>query len=174
MTDDTPRATPPGASDSPASRKPRSLLDVPEAQREPMSRDVSGVFIQMSFADRESEDMLIAKAWEDLGGKSPQTTILVGRLAKAVPDISVRVPTLLFVSYLCSSPARCVLWAYTLAVLTRELGHAVQIGDLAWRFPNGFPTDEGCLGIWDAQKGSRGNRLDFAENWHAPILGDAA
>ena len=165
------------ASDKRSSRerstRPKSLLDVPEAQRAPMSREVSEVFVRLTFADREAEDMPIAKAWEELRGTASQTHILVGRLTDA-SDILVRVPTLLFVSYLCATPGRCVLWAYTLAVLTRDLGRAVRVSDLADRFPWGFPTDEGCLAIWDAQKQDRGNHLDSPEVWLAEPVAESA
>lgn len=147
--------------------RPQSLLDVPEAQRAPMTRDDTRAYVQMSFADEGGEDTPIARALDGLPAQPPaQVRLIIGRM-RAGGDVLVRLPAIILVSCFCRSPGDCVLWAYTLVVLTQQLGRAVRVPDLAEAFPWGFPTEEGARLIWDAQKDSEGNRLDRPESWHA-------
>ena len=166
------------ATDNPASRKqsapPLSLLDVSRHHRAPMTREDTEAFVRMSLADREAAEMPIQRALTGLPEKPPaQIAIIVDRI-RIGADVPVRLPTLILVSCFCSTLARCVLWAYTIVVLTRTLGRAVTVSDLADAFPWGFPTDEGYGLIWDAQKDARGNRLDFHEIWQLPAMEGAA
>lgn len=75
---------------------------------------------------------------------------------------------------MCHNPAVATLWAWTLYRRGVELGRPYTLNDFADDFPDGPPTDEAALAIWDAQKGEgpsaffptkTDNILDIAETW---------
>lgn len=141
-----------------APRKLLTLLDVPEAQRRPMTREVSEAFIRCSLGSRAEPPRSADEIAADIGkhGRLPaQLAILSGRLRAAGPDMRFSTSAVLFLASLCASPGRCVLWAHYLVTRTRDTDAIVDVERLATDFPNGFPTDEGALAIWDAQKRRR-------------------
>lgn len=51
------------------------------------------------------------------------------------------------------NPAMCVLWAYTLFCINKDLGRKIDIMDFSTKFRRGFPEPEEFEKAWDNQKG---------------------
>ena len=86
-------------------------------------------------------------------------------------DVECSTSCILFCSYLCDTPGKAVMWAYTLFKLYEYWKEEVTLSKLAESFPWGFPTDDSQRECWDSQKGYKlgikdvDNALDRPESW---------
>jgi hypothetical protein len=118
--------------------------------RAPMDEETSKLFIKCTLIElQQQEEFTKQIAYEELGicGK-----IFWDRLNLYGGKVSL--PTAIIAITLSKGlPGNLVMWAFTLARLYKAAEKMVTISDLAEVFPAGFPTEDGELEIWDAQKG---------------------
>ena len=164
----------------------KGLLD-PTLKREPMHPEQSRVYAMLVMTeiseDREGNTDRVVMARRrrmaaiesTFGGK-----VLLKRLAAHGLDVS-RIATsgVLVVALMhTNSPAKAVVWAYTLALMAAMEGEPITMRLLSQHFPMGFVTEGDWVNAWDAQKGwmlfadqpeRKGidNYLDTSEPWDA-------
>jgi hypothetical protein len=138
----------------------KSLLDVPNDERVPMTQEESEIFIKCCLAEKEKPD-----APFEINDKTPfLMRIMDSWLAHT--ETQVTFWTALFVAMLSRTPGDVVMWVYTLNLLQKKNNKKVDTMDLAIAFLWGFPTEEGRNKIWKSQKTENGtNLLDKAETW---------
>ncbi len=150
----------------------KTLRDVPRDQRQPMSKEDSKAFLTATMAQMRGEKPLSAadlRSMIETKDAPFSVKVMAARLTLADDACRFAPMTVLFLTSLCNSPAKVVLWAHYLVRRTYELdGGIVDNGVLAIDFPMGFPTDEGVSAIWDAQKlvaTLASNALDTPDPW---------
>lgn len=91
----------------------------------------------------------------------PLMLIIRSRIPESIRD-QYENKLLLFCSHLAQgNPGKAVVWAWTLVK-----DKIKDIKTLVQHFPDGFPTQEGFVHVWDAQKDDDGwNRLDDPDVW---------
>lgn len=92
--------------------------------------------------------------------------------AKAMVDDHLWV----FVSMICNSPGKVVMWAYTLTLMYVRKESKLLFKDYLDQFGKGIPTDEALRRCWDTQKDADcplGNWLDDMDNWPKLAPADA-
>src|SRR5262245_56794777 len=125
----------------------KSLLDTKKI--EPMSREMTELFLKATMLDMQKPEPFTEKVAAEMGwlGK-----ILYSRLQAYGGECTVAVAVI--VGMLSKgSPGNVVMYAFTLARISKLTEKIVDTKELSLRFPWGFPTEEGLLEIWDAQKG---------------------
>lgn len=168
----------PATVDNPARRRLRTLLDVPEAQRRPMTKDESSLFVQICMLQAAEQDEVLTAS--DLRSRIVADNapfgvqLLALRLGLGGDALRFSYPTVCFLASISRNAAGAVMWANYLVHRTRQIGKPITTAELADDFPFGFPGDEGCLSVWDAQKVRPGdpasptdNCLDAAWAWQA-------
>lgn len=147
-----------------------SLFD--QSKVRPMTKDEASVFVQIVMGERISKTPPEAP---------PDVSIPVGlqilRQRCKIAGIEVSEWTLLWLTTLCDSPGKCVMWAHSLVVATRKLGKVVTIAEWAELSPNGVPTDGAYSDFWRTQKqdgAPLNNYLDAAEAWEELTNGNRA
>ena len=153
-----------------------TMRDVPEPQREPMSREATEIFVCGTLSQQRGKDKVMdaAALLQEVGGESgpAAAVILISHLRAGDGTLRFSLMTTVFLAFISRNPARAVMWAHYLVRRSYETGAVVDNDVLAQDFPSGFPTDEGASRIWDAQKSGDGNRLDRdASVWRRPAAG---
>jgi hypothetical protein len=159
----------------------KSILDLPETSREPMSRKLTETFARLTIAENDGSEVANPIDWADpaKGMLAPMKDdasllILCGRMAERSPTTRVSVAAVMLVLCMCDRPGKVVLWAHALHVLHHRLNALIGTEQLAFAFPYGFPTEQGYHEIWLAQKGEAlglpevDNALDHEEPWTWP------
>lgn len=143
-----------------------TLTAVPESLRRPMTPEESAMFFKMTMTpDFIATPDGIEEALGEQGMAIFAIAVMIKRLQNVKPLSNYSLNAILFVTSLCDSPGKVVMWAYTLAEETRK-GGVCNMSALVDLFPHGFPTDAGYSQIWDAQKLSREERGDgWNDNW---------
>jgi hypothetical protein len=135
----------------------RSMLDVPESEREPMSERATKWFMMSTL--RENEDEMFTADFAAPFGFPGQ--ILSKRLSQPGRETPITQAVAVFVLLSCNSPGLVVLWALMLYRLHRKnAGLPVTMQSLAFAFPMGFPTAAAMGALWDSQKGYSNNLPD--------------
>jgi len=143
----------------------KSLLDVPENQRDRMSQAAAELFVNATMAE------MMGQAGEPFDGACAAKLGAIGQIMwqrLQWADAKITVAVGIFLAWLAEgNPGNAVMWAYTMTRLYQKLGRTITTADLAGAFPMGFPTEAGRLAIWDGQKGDGpfGNLLDLRETW---------
>lgn len=149
----------------------KTLLDVPDRHRRPMTNDESEMFIRCAMVDQNGPGETARALRERVGIAPVVLRILIDRVAAAAPETSLHLAPIVFLARFCDDPGTCVLWAFYAVKRTQSLRRALTMRDLAVDFGNGFPTEEGYGAAWDAQKGVRhgiagvDNLLDTRAPW---------
>ena len=139
--------------------RPESLLI---ADVEEMTQSQTSIFIKLYMTEELHRDYGIVE--EDL----PAAYRIMEKRIGQHPTARVTTGCKLCCASLCNSPAKAVMWAYTLCRIAEETELPVTITELAHRFPHGFPTEEAYRTTWDAQKNPGaplGNLLDCPTTW---------
>lgn len=146
--------------------KVKSLLDFKDkcqAMTEEQSRDFVMCFLEENQDKKMSEEAM-SKLENDFSYK-----LMSKRLKMAKVPVSIW--ALLFLTTLCNSPGKLVMYAYVCCIIFKKNGRGVTIQDLAEEFPVGFPTEDATRECWDSQKGLEhgiknvDNLLDTREPW---------
>lgn len=148
-----------------------SLLDLPNKDLEPMSKELSQVFLSLLLAERQDQGELLFA--DILKTGDPMIAIISARFAHmAGLDNTVITP---LVRVLCSvlaegNPGRGVMLAHTMTVLHHRIGKPVTLEDIASEpvFGFGFPKDSTYSRVWDQQKIAAEDRAtsgSFSDNW---------
>ena len=156
----------------------KSLLDLPEDRREPMSRRLTEAFVKLTIMEHDGGEIACPVDWMDpaTGILAPMRDdsslqILCERMLGRSPGTRVTLAAATLVLSMCQTPGQVVMWAYAFHLLHRQLGRTVGMVELAAAFPVGFPSDAGYSDVWVAQKGftlGKGdvdNALDQEEPW---------
>lgn len=148
----------------------------------PMSRKETEDFASILMMQRQPESRA---AFAICKGKDlPQTpafanefsgvlAILAKRLEILTPEFEYDPLTVLFLAMLCDRPGKCVMWAFTLAKATKEMGVTITPDVLAQDcIPWGVPTEARQHQLWDDQKNLKtddglehDNYIDTQEAW---------
>lgn len=131
----------------------KSLLDVPEEKRVPMTQKDTEIFAKCFLMELNMKDQKADMEFkeEEANQFGRLALVLFKRLHYAGTKVSAA--TALFVThYSQGSPGNAVLWAWTLHQMWLKQNRIVNLQDLAESFPFGFPTEEAIGEIWDAQK----------------------
>jgi hypothetical protein len=153
--------------------KPLSFLDLDKKYLVPMSEEASKALVmttmtELALKDEDKQHMLMFQSPEyklqrsDLLGAPAR--IIASRLKEAQTPARIMQTVIAFLPFVSSSqtPAEAVIWAWTLHNMR---GRVVDMEYLSSIFDIGFPSYEGFIQIWDAQKGAGGNLLDQSETW---------
>ena len=138
-----------------------------DAKTRPLTEDESKFFINAMMASANHKGEMPAEMLESL-----QKTFVFAVMEKRLEMCDAKVdPFLLaFVSSLCDSPGKAVLWAWTLAFIYVQIGSGAPVEFAFWTtyFPTGVPTEEELRRIWDEQKAPGkplGNTVDDPDFW---------
>lgn len=121
-----------------------------ESQKQkPMEADIGELLLACVTGEKESIPM----------PDEFKTEYLFSLVTKRANMIGLKIsdPLCLFLSFLCSTPADAVMYLYALRARTEE----ASIHSLCEMFPDGFPSEESMQAVWDLQKISKGNLLDY-------------
>lgn len=138
-----------------------SLFD--QSKVRPMTKEEASIFVNVSFSEKvckapleEEPDIVIPAGLQILRGRCKGAGIQVSEW------------TLLWLTMLCDSPGKCVMWAHSLVHATRKLGKVITIAEWTELSPNGVPTEQAYQDFWAAQKkhdAPSNNYLDTQEAW---------
>lgn len=140
--------------------KYKSYLNFSEVEK--MSWETMRTFLALCLME-EAGEVVPDKFKEDIHFK-----IMSVRLATFAKDVKVTDYCILFLASISKTPAELVIWAYTIADIFYNYKGGkmtVTMGDLAERFPIGFPTQEAYFKCWEDQKIKGGNAFDMPESW---------
>lgn len=133
----------------------RSLIEFKNVR--PMSDDESRAFVQCVMAEKKEipapSDLL-----ESFGYQVIRKRLDIGEIP--VSDWAIA-----FLTLLCDTPGKLVMYAYACVEVYRNIRRKVTLEDTAEVFPMGFPKDEALNECWDSQKVEDGNLLDKREPW---------
>jgi hypothetical protein len=132
----------------------------------------------MEFEPRNREHFPICKG-KDIAhikpfeGEGGLLAIFVKRLQFLTPEFEYDPLTVILLATLCNSPGKIVMWVFTLAKATKELGAVITPSILSKDYlPWGVPTEARQRELWDAQKNLKtedgkttDNYIDSAEAW---------
>lgn len=148
------------------------ILDLRNLPTRQMTREETEAFLTlMMITKNEAGEDLPDDSIEQILDGLVSFKIITGRLKAVYPD--VKVATHRCISICCAladNPGICVMWAYLLAVMRKELGRAVTDDDLftSGPFGLGVPSKESFRQVWLSQKDGGNNKLDTRAPW--PIL----
>ena len=133
-------------------------LNSDPAKRVPMTRDQTDLFLRCTLAERVQPEMFNENHANECGAVGQ---ILYHRLQLQGP-VEVTLGLAGFIMSLTEGiPGKVVMWAYTLNRMFKKkaesIGGPLDMEDLAFCFPMGFPIDEEEGRLWDAQKGGEAN-----------------
>jgi len=118
-------------------------------KQEPMEADIGDLLLSCLIGEKESIPMP-----DEI--KEEYLFRLAAKRADAI-GLKISEPLCLFLCFLCSTPADAVMYLYALRARTEE----ASIHSLCEMFPDGFPSEESMQAVWDLQKISKGNLLDY-------------
>jgi len=142
----------------------KSYLDyVNQDQISRMDEEQSKVMMSLIIGEMQGIEL-----GEDIIGQDNGCRIIKSRLDRA--GVKYSLACLIFCSFLCDSPGKAVMWAYTLFKMYQKEQEEITLNKLVESFPWGFPTDDSQRECWDAQKGYKlgikvDNVLDSPESW---------
>lgn len=129
----------------------KGFLDLPT---EPMSRGLSGVFIQCSMAESQNLPAIPEVA------KTFQYQVIEKR-SEAV-GLKMTDALKMLLSAIVASPGEAVMYVYALLYIQQvEKLSKVDIDAFSIAFPMGFPPESELHKAWDAQKIKGRNMLDM-------------
>jgi len=136
----------------------RGLLD---SDLRPMSEEECEVFFHISIHRHKLPDDL----WRQL--REVFEVKLAIKRFECTGEPYDQALLVLFIQ-LCDTPAKVVMWCYTIHVLQSELGRVATIDDIATGpFATGVPTGEAYDELWERQKSQYGNTIDAMHLWPA-------
>lgn len=142
----------------------QGLLD---RETQPLTDNESEMYMRCVMMDMEGVEFGQNPEWDKEVQASPQYQIISSRLGIAGSKASI--PVILFLSTLCNSPGKCVVWAYTLQMMRaiRGIEGPVKMEDLSYTFPMGFPVESEYSAAWSEQNSmsENGNFVDKYDNW---------
>lgn len=139
-----------------------------KVQRVPMTKELTGMLIQMLMAD--------PKPTKDVPEKEkPFLYALIEKRVKFAFQYKIDdARVILLISLVAKSPGTAVLYLWYLQYLAKRdkievisMDYFIETG-----FPFGFPTDESLHQIWDNQKFINGNLVDHAQYGKSLLIGD--
>ncbi len=156
--------------------KIQSLLDLAKADKElvrPMSNDECQLFMKAHMGEMHSPvifDQTNQKNRPELAEAVKNSESLGIFACRLHPDTRLTVSLFLFISTLCDSPGKLVMWSYTLHRMHQQYKRTLTFAEFSHEFPWGIPTEECYRVCWERQKGyKRGlkydNGLDQAAEW---------
>lgn len=146
--------------------KLKSLLDYRKNLKQMRQEDCE-MFLHCSMAEQKTPNPTDMKLDEAPIG----VQIMFSRLKWAGFQDKVSFWVKLFLAGISDRPGNVVMWAYTMADLAEREQKVITMTELAFAFPDGFPSPEDMQECWDAQKGrSMGeknidNCMDVQEFW---------
>ena len=126
------------------------MKDLRESKTEEMNSIESQLFIKCTMLELSKSKVKI---------EDDVMTLINNRLKQY--NIEATIPLIMFLSTLCDTPAKAVMWAYTLFKMYDN--KIIDIKHFAAEFMDGIPTDEGYREMWENQKNvdaPLGNLLD--------------
>jgi hypothetical protein len=145
-----------------------SLLSVPREECRPLTPEQSEIFIRCTLMPDAPLSCMDASRMGEVGN------ILWGRLVTDGPvEISLGLACFVLLGLAAGNPGQIVMWAFALNRLHWRLRRRITMSDLADAFPIGFPSNEACNKMWNAQKGHLvglriDNRLNLDATWAEP------
>jgi len=141
--------------------RPPSLLG---SETEEMTRKQTEIFLRLYMIEELHKDIDMKE------NEIPFTYKVMEARIGQHPTAKITTCCKLAVASICDTPAKAVMWAYTLCRIAEyEELPVVTLTKLANHFPHGFPTEESYKKVWDAQKNPEsplGNLLDTPIVWN--------
>ena len=135
---------------------------------EAMDQKGSEVFLSLCMAEMNGDRAHATAAITDFEEKSWVFKVMISRLT-ALSEAEISPWALMLIGSMLDTPAKAVLWAYTLDLIYVDNGRKeVTIDTVTKHFPMGFPTEAAYCEIWNSQKmkdAPNGNWIDSLESY---------